>query len=62
MSNAQKSFAGRRMMDVRVQIAAAGNGLHEVAKIHAGHYIITTRDGRHWNVVESAGTWRGEAA
>ena len=56
------TFVGLRMMDVRRQIAAAGNGLVAVNKIHAGHYIIETQDGRLWNVIESAGRWRGEAA
>ena len=62
MTNAQTtSFTGARMMDVRKQIARAGNGLELVGKINAGHYVITTKDGRDWKVTESAGMWRAEA-
>ena len=54
-------FTGLRMMDVRIQIAQVGNGLDRVDKVNAGHYIISTQDGRSWHVIESAGLWRGEA-
>jgi hypothetical protein len=39
-----------RMMDVRVRIAALGNGLDTVEKINAGSYVLSTLDGRTWSI------------
>jgi hypothetical protein len=41
-----------RMMDVRMRIAAAGNGLNTVEKIDAGNYVVTTLDGRSWTITQ----------
>lgn len=62
MSTATKTYTGRRMMDVRVQIAADNDGLALVDKITAKRYVITTVNGMRWNVWESNGCWHGGSA
>jgi hypothetical protein len=53
-------FHGIRMMDVRRLIALAGDGMLRVEKLAAGDYLIRTRDGRRWHVVQvpTTLTWR----
>jgi hypothetical protein len=55
-------ITGLRMMDVRVQVATQGGGMVEVEKINAGRYIISTQDGRRWEVTEACGHWHGAVA
>jgi hypothetical protein len=42
-----------RMMDIRIRIAARGDGLDTVEKVDAGCYIVTTLDGRSWNITRN---------
>lgn len=55
----QTTLYGRRMMDVRIQIAQAHEGLDYVDEITKGDYLIRALDGTVWRVENTAAGWRG---